>query len=343
MWSSTTLVIKRSVVAVAAAAVVWFAGAWTTGAAAADYTMKIGTATINDVQHQWMKEFKGRVEKRTGGKIAVKLFPASQLGRIPRMIEGMQLGTVESLVTPAAFLVGIDKRNSILSVPGLFANVDHCWRSFGDQEFRDAMFPLIRDKGIIAIGMLCTAPQAFLTKKKIARLDDLKGLKIRVLASDLEIKPLAAVGIKPIPMPLGEVVTGLKQNLIDGVSSIPILFGKLKMDTVAKNITTTNLIYFGVPIYVSTKWYDKLPADLQKVLIEEARASELAVVEWNNKANRMILENWKKRGGVVTALPPGDQARLVKTVNAAAAKVIGSQPKLNTFYKKINAIVQRHK
>ncbi|MEN8197059.1 MAG: TRAP transporter substrate-binding protein DctP, partial [Pseudomonadota bacterium] len=107
-----------------------------TATAAETYTMKIGTPTINDTQHEWMKRFKARIEKRSGGRVKAQLFPASQLGKIPRMIEGMQLGTIESVVAPAAFLVGVDKRNSVLSVPGLFQNVDHCWRTFGDPAFR---------------------------------------------------------------------------------------------------------------------------------------------------------------------------------------------------------------
>jgi TRAP-type C4-dicarboxylate transport system substrate-binding protein len=311
--------------------------------AAESFTMKIGTPTINDVQHQWMKTFKGRIEKRSGGQIKVELYPASQLGKIPRMIEGMQLGTVESVVAPAAFLVGVDKRNSALSVPGLFDDIDHCWRVFGDNEFRDTMFPLMEAKGIVAIGILCAAPQAFLTKKKIDKLSDLSGLKIRVLASDLEIKPMQALGIEPTPMPFSDVVPGLQRNQIDGVSSIPILFSKLKMYNVAKHITTTNLIYFGVPIYVSAGWFKKLPAGLQKMVREEARASELAVVDWNNAANAKTLEDWKSAGGTVSNLPAAEQAKLVSTVNAAAAKVLADQPAVNAFFQKINVVVQRHK
>jgi TRAP-type C4-dicarboxylate transport system substrate-binding protein len=340
---TTAGVLRRATLTLVSGLALAAVAATTTVVHADTLTMKIGTATINDTQHEWMKRFKARVEKRTGGAIKIKLFPASQLGKIPRMIEGLQLGTIESLVTPSAFLIGVDRRNSVLSVPGLFKDVNHCWRVFGDKEFRALMFPLMEKKGITAIGILCTAPQAFLTKKKINRLADLKGLRIRVLASPLEIGPMKAVGIKPVPMPLGEVVPGLKQNLIDGVSSIPVLFGKLKMDTVAKHITTSSLIYFGVPIYVSMKFWNKTTPAQKKIMLEEARAIELNLIEWNTNANNGVLAGWKKRGGTVTALPAADQAKLASTVNAAAAKFIASKPALNAFFQKVNAIVQRHK
>ena len=75
-------------------------------AAAQTYTLKIGNATINDVQHEWQKRWGARVEQRSGGRIKAEIYPASQLGSIPRMIEGLQLGTLEAWIGPPEFLVG---------------------------------------------------------------------------------------------------------------------------------------------------------------------------------------------------------------------------------------------
>ena len=86
--------------ALAAMALALTATAGPTPAAAQKYNMKIGTATPRGDQNTWMARFKQRVEKRAGGRISIKLFPSSQLGAIPRQIEGMQLGTVESWVGP---------------------------------------------------------------------------------------------------------------------------------------------------------------------------------------------------------------------------------------------------
>ena len=68
--------------------------------AAQQYTMKIGTATINDIQHEWMKRFQSRMHAKAGNRVKVQLFPSSQLGKIPRMVEGMQLGTNRILRHP---------------------------------------------------------------------------------------------------------------------------------------------------------------------------------------------------------------------------------------------------
>ena len=94
-------------------------------AAAAEFTMKFGTATFNESQHQYIKFYKEALEKASGGRIEVGIYPRSELGPIPRMIDGLQLGTIEAYIGPADFYVGVDPRFGVLSTPMLFKNNDH--------------------------------------------------------------------------------------------------------------------------------------------------------------------------------------------------------------------------
>ena len=88
------------------------------------FTMKLSTATINDTQHEWLKRFAALVEKDSGGRIKAEIYPASQLGSIPRQIEGVQFGSIQGWMGPPEFLVGVDERFEALSAPGLFSSVD---------------------------------------------------------------------------------------------------------------------------------------------------------------------------------------------------------------------------
>jgi len=310
------------------------------GAVAQNLTMKIGTATINDTQHEWMKRFQKRMHAKAGDRIKVGLYPSGQLGKIPRMIEGMQLGTVEAFVTPSAFLVGVDKRNQVTWASGVFKDINHCWRTVRDEGFRRFWFPLMDDKGITVISIICSDSQAFLTKKRIRRLDDLKGLKIRVLATDLEIKPMQAVGIHPVPIPFTEVLPALQRNVIDGMSSIPILFNNLKMFVTARHITRTGLFMASVPVYVSKIWWDKIPGDLRALMLAESREIEGELIAWNAAANARTIASWKKNGGTVDRLPPEDQAKLLATVRPVVAKVLAGDPKVNEAFKKLTAFAK---
>src|SRR5260370_33161668 len=74
------------------------------------FVMKLSTATINDTQHEWLRRFTAAVEKDSGGRIKGEIYPASQLGSIPRQIEGMQVGSIQRWLGPPEFLVASDER-----------------------------------------------------------------------------------------------------------------------------------------------------------------------------------------------------------------------------------------
>ena len=88
------------------------------------FVMKLGVATINDTQHEWLKRFVAGVEKDSNGRIKGEIYPASQLGPIPRMIEGVQFGSIQGWIGPPEFLVGVDVRYEALSAPGLMNDFD---------------------------------------------------------------------------------------------------------------------------------------------------------------------------------------------------------------------------
>ena len=94
-------------------------------AQAQEHKMKVGFATMNDIQHQWGTWFKEAIEARSNKRIGVELFPRNQLGTIASQIEGLQLGTVEVFTSPADFFAGVDPRFGVFSIPLLFKDMAH--------------------------------------------------------------------------------------------------------------------------------------------------------------------------------------------------------------------------
>ena len=92
----------------------------TASVTAAEFVMKMGTATQNETQHEFLKRYKATLEKASGGRIEVQVYPASQLGPIPREIEGVQLGSIQGYIGPVDFYVGLEPRYGIFSAPMLF-------------------------------------------------------------------------------------------------------------------------------------------------------------------------------------------------------------------------------
>ncbi len=186
--------------------------------------MKLGTQTLNDSQHEWMKIFARLIEAGSKGRIKPELYPASQLGTAPRMIEGTQFNSIQGFVAPPEFLSGVDSRFEVLGSPGLFKDVAHANRALQDPEFNKAFLSLGANKGLKGIGLFINAPMIFNTRTKMTKLSDLEGRKIRVLASAIQMEQLRKLKATPVPMPLGEVLPALQQGTIDGVmSAVPVL------------------------------------------------------------------------------------------------------------------------
>src|SRR6516162_4425534 len=124
----------------------------------APITMKLSTATVNDTQHEWLKRFAAAVEKDSGGRIKGEIYPASQLGSIPRQIEGVQFGSIQAWIGPPEFLVGVDERFEALSAPGLVSSTDQAVRVMFDPPVHDMVLGLGANKGLVGIGIIPYGP-----------------------------------------------------------------------------------------------------------------------------------------------------------------------------------------
>ena len=110
--------------------------------------MKLSTATLNDTQHEWLKRFAAAVEKDSGGRIKGEVYPASQLGAIPRQIEGVQFASIQGWTGPPEFLVGVDERYEAMSAPGLFTSREQYERTIKDPAVTGLMLGLGRQQGL---------------------------------------------------------------------------------------------------------------------------------------------------------------------------------------------------
>src|SRR5260370_38924960 len=163
-------------------------------------TIKLATATLNDAQHEWMKRFAAAIDKTSDGRIKSEIYPASQLGAIPRMIEGTQLGAIQIWVGPPEFLVGVDPRFELLSVPGLLKNDQHAVRLINDAEFAKTFLAVGSNKGLVGASLFLTRPAAFDIRAPMRSLDDLKGKKIRVLAAPFHMEQMTRMGATGAPL-----------------------------------------------------------------------------------------------------------------------------------------------
>lgn len=301
-------------------------------AAAQTYTLKIGNATINDVQHEWQKRWGARVEKRAAGRIKVEIYPASQIGSIPRMIEGLQLGTLEAWIGPPEFLVGHDLRFQALAAPGIFHDMAHTFRVLQDATFRQTVLALGEGKGMKGVSIIVYGPTSYASRRPVRKLDDFKGLKIRVFASPMQTLPLARLGATAAPMPLDEVFPALQRGAIDGNRTGITIFTTFKYYDIVKYVTEAHDAMVTSIGMVSKAWYDRLPPDLQKILVEEGQAVEKELLDWTVDFNEKGRKLWTEKGGELIKLSPADQAEMMKRLSTVGDEVVASQPRVKEVY-----------
>lgn len=301
------------------------------------FTMKIGTATVNDAQHEWMKLYKERVEKAATGRIKVDIYPASQLGPIPRMIEGLQLGTVEGFVGPTDFFVGVDPRFTVYGIPALFRDRAHASASLHDPAVRGPLMSIGEGRSIKGISAFVLGTPAYLARKPIRKLDDFKGQKLRINASEVEREAVQRLGASATPMPLSEVIPALQTGVIDGTRSVPAVYVNFKYNDLAKAMTLTEDSYLVSYVALSAAWFNKLPPDLQRVVVDEARALEPDIQAFANSYEDKMLAQWKSNGGELLRLPAGDQTELMNRMAGVGDKVVKDRPALKSLYEQLVA------
>ena len=295
------------------------------GSAYAQTTMKLASATINDVQHEWQKEFQKEMETRVGDEVTVEIYPASQLGAIPRMAEGVLLGTIEAFTTPTSFVTNVDPRFQAFDVPGLFKDADEVHAVIHDPEFRDYMETLFLDKGVRIIGAIFNSPTQILTREPVTTLDGFKGLKVRTFASPLQLEPMSAIGVNPTPLALSEVTPQLQAGGIDGMlAGIPILTAFKFYDT-AKHVTNINMNQIVSVTLVNEAWFQSQSDEVKTAIIEAGRAAEETVFPWGVENVERAEKGWLENGGEVHMLPDDLQAELQATFARVADEVLADQ------------------
>jgi TRAP-type transport system periplasmic protein len=307
--------------------------------AAAQTVMKLANATINDVQHEWQKVFAAELAKRAGGKVKTEIYPASQLGAIPRMVDGVLLGTIESFITPTSFLVPTDPRFQIYDVPGLFVSPEHVHAVIHDPAYRDHLETMFLDRGIRVIGAIYNSPTVVLTKKPSPTLEALKGLKIRTFASPLQMEPMKAIGTIPVPLALTEVIPQLQSGGIDGVlAGMPILTAFKYYDS-AKYVTDLNFAQIVSVDVVNEAWFQAQPKDVQEAIRAAGRDAEQQVFPWGvdnvKKSNALWLEN----KGEVLKLAPAEQDAMMKTFAAVGTRIVEQTAPVKAEFVKLQALV----
>jgi len=305
------------------------------------YAMKITLPTLNDPSHRFAQAYAAALEKDSGGRIKPQIFPASQLGSIPRQIEGTQFGSIQCAIIPPEFFVGVDDRFEVMAAPGLVDSLAHGQRIAADPEVRKLMLGLGANKGLHGVAMYMNSPSSIIAKAAIRHLADFKGKKIRVLASPFQMGPIARLGATPVAMTLADVVPALQQGAVDGAVGGIVVWTPMHFADAAKYVTETGKPAVFVMVEINKAWYESLPADLQKLVDDDAAAEQSAIAPVAQDIVEKARQGWTATGGELISLPAAEQADMMKTFAAAVAEAANAKPALAEAYKLVSDAAKR--
>ena len=261
--------------------------------AAAQTVLNVNTAlTTDDPMYAGLERMKANVEQRSAGKLQIRIFPGSQLGKDEDVLEQARAGANVAVLVDGGRLAPFVKEFGILGAPYLVDNFDQVLRLQQNALFKGWVEKL---RGAANLQVLSfdwfQGHRHMLTNVPVKVPADLKGVRVRTPGAPVWLETVRAMGATPTGMPWSEVYSALQTRVIDGAEAQhPAVYGA-RLYEVVKIITKTEHIYLITGIVTSRAWFDKLPADQQKILSEES----FAAGKWASEATIASLADYEKK------------------------------------------------
>ena len=272
------------------------------------------------------KVFVDEVAKRSGGKMKVRAIGAAALGPDNQMQQALIGGAQEMMVGSTATLVGISKEMALWDTPFLFNNVKEA-DAVLDGPVGQKVIDKLSEKGLVGLVYWENGFRNLTNSKRpVTRMEDLGGVKLRVMQNNVYLDSFKALGANAVPLPFSELFSALETNTVDGQENPFNTVLSSKFYEVQKYLSITNHVYSPWIVTVSKKWWDQLSKDEQKVLRDAAVASR----DFERKDTRdeaaKALADLKGKGMQINELPTSEVARMrdkLTSINAGIATTVG--------------------
>lgn len=270
------------------------------GPATAQTTVRFAYGGFRDSQAfgttQWgvaSDVFRERVKACSQGRYVVQEFPGAQLGGERELLEGVQIGTIDVMMTTSGPLGNFVRETEILDIPYLFRDAQHAYAVL-DGPIGQELLDKLTARGLVG---LAWGENGFRhvsnNVRPVRSVADLKGIKVRVAENKTHITAFKALGALPTPM-AWPIYTHLQQGAVDGQENPLSIIVAARLHEVQKYVTETAHVYSPVTFIASPVLWPTLPADDKRCFIEAARTGGAAMRERSQElenAARKILRN----------------------------------------------------
>jgi TRAP-type C4-dicarboxylate transport system substrate-binding protein len=234
----------------------------------AKYTMK-----VSNISHPVIEgvaagyRVRNSLWEKSNGQIALKYYPLHQLGGEVEVLNMLKTNTVQGMLCSSVAVTNLAPRMGIINLPFLINSFDKLDKYIASplwQHFLDGM----KHQGIMGVDITGYGNYGWATVKPVKTLAEAKDVKFRIAEAAVQRSLYKAWGLHPVVMPWPDVSISLKQGVITGLDHTPMVCNITKKFEVCKNFTTINYAQGLFIFLVNEKFYNSLPSDLQKVLVD---------------------------------------------------------------------------
>jgi tripartite ATP-independent transporter DctP family solute receptor len=213
------------------------------------------------------------LKERSQGKLGVRVYPSGSLGTEKDNIEQLRLGALDMMRINVAPLNSVVPETIVTGLPFIFRSTEHM-RKVLDGPIGDEILRSMESHGLVGLAFYDSGARSFYTSKRpIRTVADLKGMKIRVIQSDLFVAMVEALGANPTPMPYGEVYTALKTGIVDAAENNWPSYESSRHFESAKFYTLSEHSLAPEVLVFSKRVWDTLPPADQALIRKAARDS----------------------------------------------------------------------
>ncbi|MFR5601397.1 MAG: TRAP transporter substrate-binding protein [Lachnospiraceae bacterium] len=259
-------------------------------------------------------KFAELVQERTGGRILIQVDAGGSLGDERSVIEQLQFGGIDFTRVSLSPLAEFVPKLNVLQMPYLYTGPDHMWKVL-DGEIGEDFLNSFDDSGLVALSWYYAGSRNFYNNQKpIERLEDMKGMRIRVQESTVMERMMEILGAEAVPMTFGEVYSALQTGEIDGAENNWPSYESMNHYEVAKYYTVDEHARVPELQLVSSATWEKLSPEDQEII--RACAKESAEYErklWDER-ERKSEQIVRDAGCQVVELSHAEKERFRKAV-----------------------------
>src|SRR6201987_5352538 len=237
-----------------------------------------------------------KLAEATNGRLSMQMFPSAQLGGEKETIEQTQIGAIQLLRVSAGALGPIVDDINVVNMPFLFKNVDHAHKMMDGQVGQDLLDKITANPNanLVALCWMDSGARSiYNTKHPIKGIEDLKGLKVRVIGNPIFIDMMNALGGNGIAMGYDQVCGALQTGVIDGAENNPPSYVFSNHYTAAKYYSLTQHLIIPEVLAFSRRAWTQLSADDQNLVKKFAREAQFEEREFWNKYELQAMEKAK--------------------------------------------------